>query len=49
MVYVYTHVFFFLVEDVLQNEVEVGKAIRESGVPRKDIWITSKVSFRFLQ
>lgn len=25
------------------NEVEVGKAIRESGVPRKDIWITSKL------
>lgn len=25
------------------NEVEVGKAIRDSGVSRKDIWITSKL------
>jgi len=28
-----------------QNEQEVGDAIKESGVPREDIFITSKVSF----
>ncbi|KAF7768022.1 hypothetical protein Agabi119p4_7265 [Agaricus bisporus var. burnettii] len=28
---------------IYNNEVEVGKAIRESGVPREDIWITSKL------
>lgn len=27
----------------VQNEEEVGKAINESGVPRSEIWITSKV------
>lgn len=26
------------------NEAEVGQAIKESGVSRKDLWITSKVS-----
>lgn len=26
-----------------QNEHEVGKAIRQSSVPREDIWITSKL------
>lgn len=27
----------------LQNEHEVGEAIRQSPVPREDIWITSKL------
>lgn len=27
-----------------QNEAEVGQAIKESGVAREDIWLTSKVS-----
>ena len=27
----------------IQNEQEVGDAIKESGVPREDIFITSKV------
>eukprot|EP01079_Euglenida_sp_SAG-EU17-18_P007951 gene7951-7356_t len=27
------------------NQVAVGKAIRDSGVPREDIWVTSKVAF----
>ena len=26
-----------------KNEEEVGQAIKESGVPREEIWITSKV------
>ena len=26
-----------------QNEREVGEAIRESSVPREDIWITAKL------
>ncbi len=25
------------------NEVNIGEAIRESGIPRKDIWVTSKL------
>lgn len=25
------------------NEAEVGKAIKDSGIPRKDIWVTSKL------
>ena len=25
------------------NEAEVGKAIRDSGIPREDIWVTSKM------
>lgn len=29
---------------VYNNEVDVGEAVRDSGVPRKDVWITSKVS-----
>jgi len=28
---------------IYRNEEEVGQAIRDSGVPRKDIWITSKL------
>ncbi|KAJ6488950.1 NADP-dependent oxidoreductase domain-containing protein [Mycena sanguinolenta] len=28
---------------VYRNEAEVGQALRESGVPRKDVWITSKL------
>ena len=27
----------------MQNEEEVGKAIKESGVSRKDLWLTSKL------
>lgn len=27
-----------------QNEEEVGKAIKESGIAREDLWITSKVN-----
>lgn len=34
------HLCFIL---LLQNEAEVGQAIRESGVPRSDLWLTSKV------
>lgn len=30
-----------------QNEGEVGEGIKLSGVPRKEIWITSKVGSRF--
>lgn len=29
---------------IQQNEEEVGIALKDSGVPRKDIWLTSKVS-----
>ena len=25
------------------DEAEVGRAVKESGIPRKDIWITSKL------
>lgn len=25
------------------NEAEVGKAIRDSGIPREDVWVTSKM------
>jgi diketogulonate reductase-like aldo/keto reductase len=32
-----------LISALFKNEVEVGKALKESGVPRKDVWITSKV------
>lgn len=28
----------------IQNEAEIGAAIRESGVPREEVFITSKVS-----
>ncbi|THU85463.1 Aldo/keto reductase [Dendrothele bispora CBS 962.96] len=28
---------------IYRNEAEVGKALKESGVPREDIWITSKL------
>ncbi|KAJ7859002.1 NADP-dependent oxidoreductase domain-containing protein [Mycena leptocephala] len=28
---------------IYRNEVEVGKALKESGVPREDVWITSKL------
>jgi len=28
---------------IYRNEVEVGQGIRSSGVPRSDIWITSKL------
>ncbi|KAF7365614.1 Aldo-keto reductase [Mycena venus] len=28
---------------IYRNEVEVGKALKDSGVPREDIWITSKL------
>jgi hypothetical protein len=31
---------------LIQNEEEVGAALKESNVPREDIWITSKVSRR---
>ena len=27
-----------------RNHAEIGRAIRDSGVPRKDIWITSKIA-----
>lgn len=30
----------------LQNEAEVGQGIKESGVDRKDIFITSKVNLK---
>lgn len=33
---------------VYRNEDEVGQGIRESGVPREDIFITSKVRFDLL-
>lgn len=33
---------------VYRNEDEVGQGIRESGVPREDIFITSKVPFYIL-
>lgn len=26
-----------------QNEAEVGQALKESGVPRHEVWLTSKV------
>lgn len=26
-----------------QNEEEVGKALKDSGIPRTDVWLTSKV------
>lgn len=29
-----------------QNEEEVGEGIRLSGVPREEIWVTSKVSWK---
>ena len=32
-----------------QNEAEVGQAIKESGVAREDIWLTSKVGEILLQ
>ncbi|KAJ7480548.1 NADP-dependent oxidoreductase domain-containing protein [Mycena latifolia] len=28
---------------IYRNEAEVGKALKESGVPREDVWITSKL------
>jgi diketogulonate reductase-like aldo/keto reductase len=28
---------------MIQNEAEVGQALKDSGVPREDVWITSKV------
>ncbi|KAG6829785.1 hypothetical protein H0H92_003440, partial [Tricholoma furcatifolium] len=28
---------------IYRNEAEVGKALRASGVPRKDVWLTSKL------
>ncbi|KAH6912568.1 NADP-dependent oxidoreductase domain-containing protein [Coprinopsis sp. MPI-PUGE-AT-0042] len=28
---------------IYRNEAEVGKALEESGVPRKDLWLTSKL------
>ncbi|KAJ7166330.1 NADP-dependent oxidoreductase domain-containing protein [Mycena crocata] len=28
---------------IYRNEAEVGKALKDSGVPRKDVWITSKL------
>ena len=33
-----------LAQELLQNEEGVGKAVRESGVPRENVWLTSKVS-----
>jgi len=27
------------------NQVEVGEAIRASGIPREEVWVTSKVAF----
>lgn len=32
-----------LAQELLQNEEGVGKAVRESGVPRENVWLTSKV------
>lgn len=34
--------------DCFRNEAEVGSAIKKSGVDRKDLWITSKVSLKAL-
>jgi len=31
---------------VYKNEAEVGQAVRESGIPREDIFITSKIFSR---
>lgn len=31
---------------VYQNEADVGKAVRDSGVPRSELWITSKLQPR---
>ena len=31
---------------VYQNEADVGKAVRASGVPRSELWITSKLQPR---
>ena len=28
---------------LVQNEEEVGQALRESGVPREEVWLSSKV------
>jgi diketogulonate reductase-like aldo/keto reductase len=34
---------YILAEVFLQNELEVGQALRETSVPRDEIWLTSKV------
>ena len=31
----------------LQNEEEVGQALKESGVPREAVWLTSKLAGQF--
>lgn len=33
-------------DQAYQNEEEVGNAIKKSGIPRKDIFITTKVKFQ---
>ena len=33
--------------EMYRNEAEVGQAIAESGIPREELWITSKLSNRF--
>lgn len=40
----YRHVDTSLRYDNGQNEVEVGEAVRESGIPREDIFIVTKLS-----
>jgi len=32
-----------------KNHVEIGKAIRDSGIPRSKLWITSKIQPNFVQ
>lgn len=34
-----------MLNDILGNEEHVGKAIRESGVPREDIFVTTKLGY----
>ncbi|WP_249011505.1 aldo/keto reductase [Conexibacter sp. DBS9H8] len=33
--------------EMYENEAEVGAAVGESGIPREEIWVTSKLSNRF--